>query len=90
MKAIIVIEETPVNCSECEFRRYHGSMTEAYCCLDSYHSVYLTDQGRPSWCPLKPMPEKWEAQINGLSPEQQIANWNFSEGWNACLRRIEK
>lgn len=33
---------------------------------------------RPSWCPLKPMPYK------------SVWDNDFSDGWNACLKEIEK
>lgn len=38
---------------------------------------------RPSWCPLKPLPEKntWDITKNGHVTE-------YAEGWNACLDEI--
>ena len=56
MKAILVIE-MPENCDVCDLSNtahgYHEN------CLN--HEFFETDidfYERPSWCPLKPMPEK--------------------------------
>lgn len=38
--------------------------------------------------PLKPMPNQWIPQLNGLDIEQQIRNIDFAGGWNACLDKI--
>ena len=37
---------------------------------------------------LRPLPNRWIPQVNGLSTEQQIRNIDFASGWNACLKKI--
>ena len=37
---------------------------------------------------LKPLPNRWIPQLNGLSTEQQIRNIDFAGGWNACIKKI--
>ncbi len=39
-------------------------------------------------CPLRPLPNRWIPQVNGLSIEQQIRNIDFAGGWNSCLEKI--
>jgi len=38
--------------------------------------------------PLRPLPNRWIPQVNGLSIEQQIRNIDFASGWNTCLEKI--
>ena len=79
MKAILVIDEMPKNCYACPLTQVRDGVNECY----------ITKSNQDT-CPLKSMPTKWVAQINGLDREQQIANWNFVEGWNKCLSKIEE
>ena len=37
---------------------------------------------------LRPLPNRWIPQVNGLSIEQQIRNIDFASGWNTCLKKI--
>jgi len=51
---------------------------------------FITDGKRPSWCPLKPIPEKkqeylYKQTINGIEAPEVI-DWN--RGYNACLDSI--
>lgn len=81
MKAILVID-MPNNCEECKIIYLQG------------HGESICDSGdwskRPSWCPLKPLPEKKEL-ANYLPFEdysQQIRLMDFVNGWNACIEEI--
>ena len=53
MKAILVIDEMPVSCDKCEVR------------CDGYTAKEYAEKGikRPSWCPLKPMPKKFNDDV---------------------------
>lgn len=70
MKAVLVID-MPNNCEECEiiYLQAHGERSSC-------------DSGdwskRPSWCPLRPLPEKmtWGHTVD------------YIEGYNACLEEI--
>ena len=37
---------------------------------------------------LRPLPNRWIPQVNGLSIEQQIRNIDFASGWNTCIKKI--
>ena len=73
MKAILVIDKMPNSCDKCEVR-----------CTE-YTGKDYAQKGikRPTWCPLKPLPEKntWDITKNGHVTE-------YAEGWNACLDEI--
>jgi aldehyde:ferredoxin oxidoreductase len=78
MKAILVINEMPNSCDECEVR-CGGYTAKEY----SEKSIK-----RPSWCPLKPFP-----RMSGVV-HQDADGWcklsDYSRGWNDCLEEIEK
>ena len=78
MKAILVIE-MPKNCFKCL-----GFKTSDYY---QYCSIVSKTVGnyKPSWCPLKPMPQKKEDLHYPCNEYIQALN----EGWNACLEALE-
>ena len=77
MKAILVID-APNNCSECPCF-HEGECGNKY---KGYVGDYLGwDSGRPSWCPLKPMPTR-VGHEEGLD---SVFNIGWEHGYNACL-----
>lgn len=76
LKAILVIDEMPTNCYECNYAidLCHGTIPP-----QKYYNK------RPSWCPLKPMPERKE---QGYPTDDYTIG--KADGWNACLKEIEK
>lgn len=77
MKAILVID-MPSECGwECPCYRENNACEGM--CTETLKSTLFTDE-RPSWCPLKPLPQKLP-EISG--------NIRYF-GWNACLEEIEK
>ena len=44
---------------------------------------YCDENGRASWCPLKPMPQPKKITREWLEGE-------YENGWNDCLEEIEK
>ena len=56
MKAILVIDEMPNSCDKCEVR------------CDGYTAKEYFEKNikRPDWCPLKPMPQKKEVEVNEI------------------------
>ena len=70
MKAILVID-MPKNCAECKLIHLQG-IGESICNAVDWEE-------RPSWCPLRPLPHKLQA------------DWytdGYKEGFNACLEEI--
>lgn len=72
MKAVLVID-MPNNCEECEIIYFQG------------HGGSICDSGdwskRPSWCPLKPLPQKVEMDMNEYYE-------GMADGWNACIDEL--
>lgn len=103
MKAVLVID-MPQNCGKCPISEYilfengkaradaGGNCPIANNYIDKWNE-------RPSWCPLKPMPEKlpevsydsgwwgWNKILDRII-EEQIKVKDFTKGWNACLDEI--
>jgi hypothetical protein len=90
-KSVLVID-TPETCLDCIFCHEFDEGKEAYCyvtdgdkgsefmkrieCEDGYC------QGKPDWCPLKPLPEKMTGVV-------LIEHWSgVKKGWNGCIDAI--
>ena len=83
-KAVLVID-MPEYCYECPLvnhkhcnanyfvRRNHGGNIPY-----NFSDEYIHEQGRQTWCPLRPLPLKCGADINET----------FAKGYNACLKEI--
>lgn len=79
MKAILVID-LPEHCSDC-------SCEQNGICL--IKSVVVESIDRPSCCPLKPMPQKldandWHRMFGGTYKEREAKGY----GWNECIDEI--
>ena len=83
MKAVLVIDEMPIICLSCPFVLSH-------ICEGSKQTIgeIMTDtKVRHESCPLKPLPQMREPNEEWLN-EYHIDE--FADGWNACLKEIEK
>ena len=72
-KSILVID-TPKNCAECKLMFLQG-IGESICNAVDWSR-------RPSWCPLRPLPEK------RINKDCLVIHEIWNEGWNACLDEI--
>ena len=83
MKAILVID-MPKNCGECKFLSATQCGKEM-CVATSTRREWIEDETiKPSWCPLKPIPQKKELKGGWYHPsEVWMEGANF--GWNACI-----
>ena len=83
MKAILVIE-MPSSCEKCRLHSFVGKDCDVVCqakgTTQSYEDAY---NGKPDWCPLKPMPEKIRKQIGETEWQQ-----GFTDGWNSFIDEI--
>ena len=60
MKSILIIE-TPATCTDCPCYDYiHGV------CANTHKGCELRKQAKPSWCPLRPLPQKKEETLNDI------------------------
>lgn len=81
-KGIIVVD-MPETCQWCDCRQIDDCGT--YCFSGAYVGNYATQNTKPDWCPIKPLPEKMDYQTrHGLLQEQIMV------GWNMCIDAILK
>lgn len=96
-KSVLVID-TPENCLDCRFCYESDEGVEACCSIsDDDKDTSLTKkidceygycQGKPDWCPLKPLPEKKE-YVDPTSSAKAKKNI-IAVGWNTCINMIVK
>lgn len=96
-KSVLVID-TPENCLDCQFCYELDEGVEACCSIsddDEDTSLmkkidceYGYCQGKPDWCPLKPLPEKKE-YVDPTSSAKAKKNI-IAVGWNTCINTIVK
>ena len=75
-KAILVID-MPKGCCECN------------CAIDLCHGTIPSQEWynkRPSWCPLRPMPEKHNCGEKTSEAGKIYEAWCW--GWDACIDEI--
>jgi hypothetical protein len=96
-KSVLVID-TPENCLDCQFCYELDEGVEACCSISDddkdTNSMKKIDceygycQGKPDWCPLKPLTDKKE-YVDPTSSAK--ANKNIiAVGWNTCINTIVK
>ena len=84
MSKAILVTDMPEKCGKCDlficYRQYAGDHGDCFC-GKTRQSTLPND--KPSWCPLKPMPEKQtEESIRCYCP--------WEDGWNDCIDEILK
>lgn len=78
MKAILVIDEMPIKCEECPL--HYRKRQDIYRCEMTHKNIHLNN--KPSWCPLKPLPEKKNTDFH--------PNVVYANGWNDCIKEIKE
>lgn len=82
MKKAVIVIDMPKNCDECRFNY------EFWCdALDEGAERNIRDMYqdvRPCWCPLIPLPEKWERK-----PWNSDSRVDWQNGYNRCLDDIQ-
>jgi hypothetical protein len=94
----VLVIDTPENCLDCRFCYESDEGVEACCSIsDDDKDTSLTKkidceygycQGKPDWCPLKPLPEKKE-YVDPTSSAKAKKNI-IAVGWNTCINMIVK
>ena len=79
MKSILVID-TPNDCYECPC--YYEERNK---CEVTFKNVEDDDIEKPSWCPLKNLPEPKD--IGYPNDDYDVG---FGDGWDACLKELQK
>ena len=79
MKSILVID-TPNDCYECPCYYEERNKCEA-----TFKNVEDDDIEKPSWCPLKNLPE-----TKDIGYPNEDYDVGYADGWDACLKEIQK
>jgi len=86
MSKAILVTDMPEKCGKCDlficYRQYAGDPGDCFC-GKTRQSTQPND--KPSWCPLKPMPEK-----NNESYFPDEYQDGHKDGWNDCIDEILK
>lgn len=88
-KAILVVD-MPSKCESCPCSTINEEIGgEMVFTCDALPNKEITETNmtkrKPSWCPLKPMPQKKSHTYDDVDTEYGIV-----EGWNECLEELEK
>lgn len=90
MKGIIVVDMTSC-CGSCRLyfpaRDRHTGAYSGSCRVCPTLRVESI-RNKPSWCPIRPMPERKEGGQLALSPLLKEGLADYERGWNDCIDRI--
>lgn len=79
-KGIIVLDDIPVICAECDFAI--ATQNKQYLhCVAKNRIIY---GAKPNWCPIKLTPDKKD-----VKNAENMTTLGWIEGWNACIDEIE-
>lgn len=97
MSKSVLVVDTPRNCYDCPFgAEYCGNLGYEGCCelagclnsdmrlITEEHYDYES-KSRPDWCPLKPLPEKFDNKKDWKLGDFEPL---FKIGWNVCIDEI--
>ena len=83
MSKAVLVMDMPESCRKCNLRVI-GSVN--FCtgadCRKIDQMEIINEDIKPDWCPLKPMPEKRNAEY------KPTRNPYITEGYNACIDEI--
>ena len=91
MPKAVLIMDMPESCGECPFcRGLNECKVKKYLVRDRLFTIFTVDAqimegGKPSWCPLRELPEKIPELKSGY---EEVSASIHRVGWNACLNEI--
>lgn len=91
MAKAVLIMDMPESCGECPFcRGLNECKVKKYLVRDRLFTIFTVDAqimegGKPSWCPLRELPEKIPDLEHGY---ENVDKSIIRIGWNACLDMI--
>ena len=91
MSKAVLVMDMPESCRECPFcRGLNECKVKKYLVRDRLFTIFTVDAqimkgGKPSWCPLRELPEKIPDLEHGY---ENVEKSIIRIGWNACLDMI--
>ena len=89
-KVILVMDSLPESCDKCPFFDDY-SYRDLNCRAQNKRTIDYPypENFRQEWCPLKPMPEKYNIEEDRKKPHDGGYTWEYYEnGYNACINEI--
>lgn len=83
-KGIIVVDDIPVICAECNFANLTQNKKYFRCDVNGK----IAYNAKPDWCPIKEIPER-KALTGDVSNTTKMGEELVRVGFNACLDEIE-
>lgn len=83
-KGIIVVDDIPVICAECDFASLKCGGKYIWCDVKKE----FCNNSKPDWCPIKQIPER-KALTGDVSNTTKMGEELVRVGFNACLDEIE-
>lgn len=82
-KGIIVLDEIPEKCNQCNFWFAKATVPVEYRCMGLQREITENEltKKKPDWCPIKPTPER-------ADHEDYCDNGRYDKGWNNCLNEV--
>lgn len=81
-KAVLVID-MPEDFTECNFCVELSAHDR---CVAAGKRIFTIT--KPDWCPLKPLPEKYDIEAEKNKPHDRDYDWEFESGYNVCIDEI--
>lgn len=88
MSKAILIVDMPESCKDCELLwrgRYSVFCPVELSCNTKDVYDYVEVSTKPDWCPLRPMPEKYDTDN---TPYNLDYNEDYERGYNSCVDEI--
>lgn len=87
-KAILVIDmpDSCFKCPVCASYKASAFSSREYWCATNGKDV--EQDSKPDWCPLKPLPKKYDIEAEKNKPHDRDCDWEFESGYNVCIDEI--
>lgn len=87
MSKCVLVMDMPSSCVKCGLYEYAISRCNA---TDKFQND-ISEDFKPEWCPLKPMPEKVETfNCEELCDVDDWYDSGYNNGYNACIDELLK
>lgn len=81
-----ILTEIPVSCEECDLSCPEGNFgLICRAMMTTVDEDVVDEYSKPEWCPIKPLPEKYE--VCGKYPQPGPVP-SYRIGWNDCIDKI--
>ena len=88
MSKAILVMDMPSSCMGCNFLHCEIEENKEYCeARETRKQIYLEKEEKPTWCPLKPMPQKIGMK-EALEMPRNGCVADVINSYNACIDEL--